>query len=67
MAKEKFDAHAEALKFLKEDQEYRDKMQQIKSEHPKRKGTRICVNLKDGSQKVFFYVEGGVWKGWNEE
>jgi len=62
-----FDAHAEALKFLAQDEERMDKMIQVKSEHTKRGGTRICVNMKDGSKRVFFYVEGGMFKGWNPE
>lgn len=64
--KEKFDIHAEALKFLQQDEERKSIMIRIKSETPKRAGTRIIVELSDGTELEFFYVESGSFKGWNE-
>ena len=65
--KEKFDPEKEALKILNESNNVLDKLPQIQSETYKRKGTRVCVNMLDGTRRIFFYADSGRFVGWNED
>ena len=56
--KPKFDAHAEALKFLKHEQDRIENLIIIDSATPKREGGQVTVRFADGSlSKPFFYNE----------